>query len=325
MNLRARLARGLAVALCLAMPVASLAQAWPSKPIRLIMPFPGSSSVDVVARLVAQKMSESLGQPVVVEPRPGANGMIGSDVVAKSAPDGYTLQIATPSTHVTSLFLSKNVPYDPVKDFTPITAAVEPATCLAVYSDLPVKNVAELVEYAKRNPGRLSYSSSGIGSVFHMTGEIFNQAAGTNLLHVPYRGAAAALIDLIAGRVPVAFVAVGDALPQARAGKLRILAVLEASRYAGLPDVPTVGETLPGFQKPVSWFGFFGPAGLPPALVARVHAEIIKALNAPDVRARLGDGAMIVIGNTPENFAAMLKSGIDVYGRLIKAAGIQPE
>ena len=325
MNLRARLARGLAVALCLAMPVASLAQAWPSKPIRLIMPFPGSSSVDVVARLVAQKMSESLGQPVVVEPRPGANGMIGSDVVAKSAPDGYTLQIATPSTHVTSLFLSKNVPYDPVKDFTPITAAVEPATCLAVYSDLPVKNVAELVEYAKRNPGRLSYSSSGIGSVFHMTGEIFNQAAGTNLLHVPYRGAAAALIDLIAGRVPVAFVAVGDALPQARAGKLRILAVLEASRYAGLPDVPTVGETLPGFQKPASWFGFFGPAGLPPALVARVHAEIIKALNAPDVRARLGDGAMIVIGNTPEKFAAMLKNGIDVYGRLIKAAGIQPE
>ena len=325
MNLRARLARGLAVALCLAMPVASLAQAWPSKPIRLIMPFPGSSSVDVVARLVAQKMSESLGQPVVVEPRPGANGMIGSDVVAKSAPDGYTLQIATPSTHVTSLFLSKNVPYDPVKDFTPITAAVEPATCLAVYSDLPVKNVAELVEYAKRNPGRLSYSSSGIGSVFHMTGEIFNQAAGTNLLHVPYRGAAAALIDLIAGRVPVAFVAVGDALPQARAGKLRILAVLEASRYAGLPDVPTVGETLPGFKKPPSWFGFFGPAGLPPALVARVHAEIIKALNAPDVRARLGDGAMIVIGNTPENLAAMLKNGIDVYGRLIKAAGILPE
>ena len=140
-----------------------------------------------------------------------------------------------------------------------------------------------------------------------------------------FSGAAAALIDLITGRVPVAFVAVGDALPQTRAGKLRILAVLESSRYAGLPDVPTVGETLPGFQKPVSWFGFFGPAGLPPAVVARVHAEIIKALNAPDVRARLGDGAMIVIGNTPEKFAAMLKNGIDVYGRLIKTAGIQPE
>lgn len=312
-------------AFILAAPSVALAQSWPSRPIRMIMPFPGGSAVDLVARQVAQKMSESLGQPVIVENRPGANGMIGTDIVAKAAPDGYTLQIATPSTHVTSIFLSKNVPYDPLRDFTPITAAVEPATCLALSTSIPAKTVGEFLEFVKRNPGQLSYSSSGVGSVFHMTGEIFNQVAGTQIVHVPYKGSAQALLDLIAGRVPVAFVAVGDALPHARAGKLKIIAVLESVRYAGLPDVPTLGEALPGFQKPGSWFGFFGPAGLPQPLLARINAEMVRALNAPDVRARLDENAMIVIANTPEQFAAMVKNGIDVYGKLIKAAGIQPE
>ena len=307
-----------------ASPVAS-AQSWPSRPIRMIMPFPGGSAVDLVARQVAQKMSESLGQPVIVENRPGANGMIGTDIVAKAAPDGYTLQIATPSTHVTSIFLSKNVPYDPLKDFTPITAAVEPATCLALNPSIPAQTVSEFLEFVRRNPGQLSYSSSGVGSVFHMTGEIFNQVAGTQIVHVPYKGSAQALLDLIAGRVPVAFVAVGDALQHARAGKLKIIAVLESARYAGLPDVPTVGEALPGFQKPGSWFGFFGPAGLPRPLLARINAEMVRALDAPDVRARLDENAMIVIANTPAQFAAMVKNGIEVYGKLIKAAGIQPE
>lgn len=313
------------VAFCITAPPLALAQTWPSKPIRMIVPFPGGTAVDLVARQVAQRMGESLGQPVFVENRAGANGMIGSNVVAKAAPDGYTLQIATPSTHVTSLFLSKNVPYDPVKDFTAITAAVEPATCIAVHPSIPAKTVRELVEYAKRNPGLLSYSSSGIGSVFHMTGEIFNQVAGTNMVHVPYQGSAPALIDLIAGRVPVAFVAVGDVLQHARGGRLRIITVLESARFAGLPEVPSLGETLPGFRKPGSWFGFLGPAGLPQPVLIRLNAEIVKALNAPELRARLDEGAMTVIANTPEQFAAMVKSGIDVYGRLIKAAGIEPE
>jgi tripartite-type tricarboxylate transporter receptor subunit TctC len=217
------------------------------------------------------------------------------------------------------------LPYDPIKDFTPITAAVEPVTVMTANPSLPVNSVKELIAYAKANPGKLNYSSPGVGAVFHMSGELFKLGAGVDIVHVPYKGAAPALAGVIAGEVSIGFNSLGSVLPHLRSGKLKVLAVLEAKRYPGLPDVPSIGETLPGFQKPASWFGLFGPAGLPPQTLARLHDELVASLRDPDVHSKINDLAMSVIANTPEQFSAMIKSGIEQYGSLIKAAGIQPE
>jgi len=302
------------------------AQAYPVKAIRVILPFSsGGASLDTVVRLLSAKMSENLAQPVIVENRPGANGTIGSQQVARLPADGYSLLFTSTSTHVTAVFLSKSLPYDPVKDFTPISAVVEPVTSIAVHPALPVNSVRELIDYARANPGKLSYSSSGIGSVFHLTGELFKQSAAIDMVHVPYKVNQQALADAVSGRISVLLNAALVTLPQAKAGKLRLLAVMEGRRFAGLPDIPTIGESLQGFEKPSSWFGYFGPAGLPPAIVARLHAEIVKSLEAPDVRARLEESGMALIGNTPEQFAALIKRGFDVYGRAVKLAGVVPE
>ena len=306
-------------------PVAAQAQAWPARPVRIVVPFSAGSALDLLARMVAPRMQEAYGQPVVVENRVGANGMIGTEMVAHAPPDGYLIQVGTSGTHVTSIFLNKNVPYDPVKDFTPITAAVEPATCVVVNPSLAVNSIRELIEYARRNPGKLSYGSSGIGSVFHLAGELFNQTAGVELVHVPYKGVAPAMTDVVAGQILVNFTAVADAMTNTRAGKVRMLAVLESKRYPGLPEVPTVTETLSGFQKPATWFGFLGPAGLPQPILARMNADIVKAITASDARAKLEGMGMNVIANTPEQFAALIRSGIEQYGRIVKSAGIQPE
>jgi tripartite-type tricarboxylate transporter receptor subunit TctC len=306
-------------------PVAAQAQAWPARPVRIVVPFSAGSALDLLARMVAPRMQEAYGQPVVVENRVGANGMIGTELVAHSPPDGYTIQIGTSGTHVTSIFLNKNVPYDPVKDFTPITAAVEPATCVVVNPSLAVYSIRELIGYAKRNPGKLSYGTSGIGSVFHLAGELFNQTAGVELVHVPYKGVAPAMTDVVAGQILVNFTSVADAMTHIKAGKVRVLAVLENKRYPGLAEVPTVAETVSAFQKPTTWFGFLGPAGLPQTILARLNREIVKAIVAPDARAKLEAMGMNVIGNTPEQFSALIRSGIEQYGRIVKSAGIKPE
>ncbi len=306
-------------------PVAAQAQAWPARPVRIVVPFPAGSALDLLARMVAPRMQEAYGQPVVVENRVGANGMIATEMVAHSPPDGYLIQVGTSGTHVTSIFLNKNVPYDPIKDFTPITAAVEPATCVVVNPSLAVHSIRELIDYAKRNPGKLSYGSSGVGSVFHLAGELFNQTAGVELVHVPYKGVAPAMTDVVAGQILVNFTSVADAMTNTKAGKVRMLAVLEPKRYPGLPEVPTVTETLSGFQKPATWFGFLGPAGLPQPILARLNGEIVKAITASDARAKLEGMGLNVIGNTPEQFAALIRSGIEQYGRIVKSAGIQPE
>jgi len=302
------------------------AQDWPTaKPITMVVPFPPGPALDLVARLVGGKLTESLGQTVLVDNRSGANGTIGSNAVARAAPDGYTLLAATAGTHVTAVHMMKNLPYDPVKDFTPIMAAVEPATCLVVSSSLPVNSVPELIAYAKANPGKLSYGSSGVGSVFHMMGELFNQTAGVSIAHVPYRGVAPAMQDVIGGHIPMVFISVSNAMAGVKQGSVKILAVLEPTRYARLPQVPSMSEVIPTFRKPSSWFGFFGPAKLPPQIVARLSAEMRKGINAPDVRAKLEAADFAVIGDTPEEFAALLKDGIERYGAIIKAAGIQPQ
>jgi tripartite-type tricarboxylate transporter receptor subunit TctC len=304
----------------------ALAQSWPTaKPITMVVPFPPGPALDLVARLVGSKMSEAIGQSIVVENRSGANGTIGSGLVARAAPDGYTLLAATAGTHVTAVHLMKSLPYDPLKDFTPIVAAVEPVTCLAVNSDLPVNSVEELIAYAKLRPDELSFGSSGVGSVFQMMGELFNQTAGVRIKHVPYRGVAPAMQDTISGHIPMTFISVSNAMPAVQTGRVRILAVLEPTRYSKLPDVRSMSEIIPAFQKPSSWFGFLGPAGLPREIVTRLNGEMVKALKAPDVVDKLEDNGMAVIGGTPDEFAALMRDGIARYGAIIKAAGIQPE
>ncbi|MFM9972383.1 MAG: Bug family tripartite tricarboxylate transporter substrate binding protein [Burkholderiales bacterium] len=307
-------------------PLAAYPQSYPAKPVHLVIPFSGGgASLDTVARLLATKMSEGLAQPIVVENRPGANGMIGSQQVARMPADGYNILFTSTSTHVTAVFLSKNLPYDPVKDFTPISAAVEPVTTIALHPSVPVQSVRELIDYARKNPGKLSYSSSGIGSVFHLTGELFKQASGIDMVHVPYKVNQQAVTDAVAGRVGVLLNTVLVTVPQAKAGKLRLLAVMEGRRFSGLPEVPTMGESLTGFEKPSSWFGYFGPAALPAPVLARLHTEIVKALDNAEVRARLEAAGMSVIGNTPEQFAALIRHGFEVYGRAVKLAGVEPE
>jgi tripartite-type tricarboxylate transporter receptor subunit TctC len=301
------------------------AQTWPSRPINIVVPFPPGPALDLVARQVGAKIAEPLGQPVVIENRTGANGAIGSNGVARAAPDGYTLLAATAGTHVTAPYLMKNLPYDPIKDFSPIIAAVEPVTCLAVKASLPVNSVPELIAYAKAHPDELSFGSSGVGSVFHLMGELFNQTAGVKIKHVPYRGVAPAMQDVIGGHIPMVFISVANAEPAAKAGQVKILAVLEPDRFSKMPDVPSMSEIIPAFRKPSSWFGFFGPPGLPQPIVDRLNAEMMKALKAPDIEQNFATNGYAVIGGTPQQFAGLLKDGLERYGAIIKSAGIQPE
>jgi tripartite-type tricarboxylate transporter receptor subunit TctC len=302
----------------------AIAQSWPAaKPITIVVPFPPGPALDLVARLVGGKIGDALGQTIVVENRVGANGTIGSSMVARATADGYTLLAGTAGTHVTAVHLMKNLPYDPIKDFTPIAAAVEPVTCLVVHAALPVDSVTELIDYAKRQP--LAFGSSGIGSVFHMMGELFNQTAGVKITHVPYRGVVPAMQDVAGGHIAMTFISVSNALPAMQDGRVKILAVLEPARYAKLPQIPSLSEIIPAFRKPSSWFGFLGPAGLPAPIVTRLNTEIGTALNAPDVRGKLENNGFAVIGGAPERLAALMADGIERYGAIIKAAGIAPE
>jgi tripartite-type tricarboxylate transporter receptor subunit TctC len=314
------------LALLLMVALAAPAAAQPSgKPITIVVPFPPGPALDLVARLVGAKLADALGQPVVVENRTGANGTLGANAVARAAPDGHTLLFTTASTHVTAAHLMKSLPYDPVKDFTPIAAAVEPVTCLVVNGALPVNSVGELVAYAKARPGMLSYGSSGVGSVFHLMGELFNQTAGVQINHVPYRGVAPALQDVIAGHIPMAFLSISNVLALGDSGSVKILAVLEPMRFARRADIPSMSEAIPAFRKPSSWFGVLGPAGLPAPTAGKLNGEIVKALRAADVQGKLDENGMAVIGGTPEDFRALIVDGIARYGAIIRAAGIKPE
>ena len=303
----------------------AFAQAWPSKPIRLVVPYPPGGSTDLLARSIGAKVGEALGQQIIVDNRAGAGGMLGSDLVARSAPDGYTILLGTGATHGLTLLLSKTVPYDPVKDFTAITAAAEVPIILCVHPSVPASTAKEFVDYAKKNPGKLSFGSSGTGSPHHLSGELLKQVAGIDMIHVPYKGAAPAVQDLIGGQVPAVFTTLSTALPHIRGGRIRPIGFVETKRQASVPEIPTIGESVPGYAMPVSWLGFFAPAGLPADILKRYNAEIVKAVRSPDVKEKLEAAGMPVVGTSSEEFAKMVRDDIETFRRIVNAAGIKPE
>lgn len=313
---------GLATSLTLA-AAPSYADTYPSKPIRLIVPFPASGATDLLARAIAQKVGQSLGQQIVVDNRPGAGGAIGSDMAAKAAPDGYTILIATTSTHSIGPFINTHLPYNTETDFTPIGQVATATNVLVVPNQLPVKNVKELIDYAKKHPGELNYASSGNGTVVHLTAEAFKAQAGVFITHIPYRGTALAVPDLISNKVQVLFDSIVSGMPHVKDGKLKALAVTSLKRSPLAPDLPTASESgLPGFESD-TWFGIYGPKGLPPEVVSRLNAEFNKAIQSQDVKDRLAKLGAEPIGGTPAQFAAMVKKDSARWGKLIKDRKIQ--
>ena len=313
------------LALSLAALIASLpaaAQQYPSKPIRVVVPFAAGSVPDVVTRLPAEKMAIGLGQPILVENRVGAGGRIAAEYVAKSAPDGYTLLMGSASTHVVGPLLVKAMPYDPVKDFTPISLAVSPVSGFVINGSIAAVSVRDFVAYAKANPGKVAYGSNGIGSSAHLVGELINMTAGIDMLHVPYQGSNEVLNALLANQVQVSFTSPGSVAQYLPSGRVKLLAILPGQRFPGTPNTPTLAEALPGYESVTDWFGFFGPANLAQAVVARLHGEIVKGLNAPDVRSKLETQTMLVVGSTPEEFAALMKRETPIFARVVKATNI---
>ncbi len=314
--------RSLCLAL-LALVGAAHAQPYPTRLIRSIMTVAGGA--DIIARLVAQGLTGALGQPVVVEALPGAGGAIGADAVARAAPDGYTIMLASASTLVMNRFLSKSARLDPLKDFTPITKAFETVAVVIAGPSLPAASMRELIEYAKRNPGKLSYGTSGIGTTHHLSGESIRLLTGIDWVHVPYKGGPPVLTDLVAGEIQVGFSILATAAPFIASGKVKVLAVNGAKRYHVIPDVPTVSEQLPGYEPPPTWGGYFGPAGMPRAVQARLHDEIVRVLNSPEVRAKAEDIGFPIATSTPEELSATIRRDIETTAGIVKAIGIKPE
>ncbi len=319
-----RILAALLAAIYLAASPVAYAQAYPTKPIRMIVPYP-PGGIDPYARVMMPAMNEFLGQPIVLENRPGANGIIGSEIVARSAPDGYTILFGTSSTLVGGIFLIKDVPFDPVKDLTPISNMFEPLQVLAAPASFAPNTVKELLDYAKRNPGKISYGSSGIGSVFHLNGELLKIVAEIDMVHIPYKGTGPLATELLAGRVDVAFPALSNVRGFLASGKVKLLAVPESKRLTQLPDVPTVAETLPAFQKVPSWIAMFGPAGLSRPVVNRLHDAIVRGLSSPESRKYHDDNGSQIMATGPEQLAAALKGDLERVGRLIKRLDIKPE
>jgi tripartite-type tricarboxylate transporter receptor subunit TctC len=305
---------------------AACAQAWPTKPIRLIAPYAAGGPIDISARLIAPKLQEALGQPVIVENRPGAGGNIGADFVAKSAPDGYTLVIGAIATHAINPWLFANLPYDPLRDFRHVALIVQVPNVLVVNNELPVKSVGDLIALAKDRPGKLDFASGSTGSTGHLAGEMFKLMTGTYMVHIPYKGAAPAVADLMAGRVHLIFDNLASALPNVKAGKVRALAVTTRQRSGFLPELPTLDEAgLKGFDM-TTWWGVMAPGKTPQAVVERLNAEVFRALESPDVRQRLrAMGSEIPAVRTPEAFTAFVASELKTYGDLVKRSGAKPD
>ncbi|OGA34739.1 MAG: hypothetical protein A3G80_03610 [Betaproteobacteria bacterium RIFCSPLOWO2_12_FULL_62_13b] len=308
----------------LAMPLSAWSQAFPSKPVKLLTQFAAGSGGDVLVRIVASATADVMGQPVVIENRPGAGGALAAELAARAAPDGYTLLAATPGTHVTRVFLVRNSSFDPVKDFTPITAVGETPTVIIAHPSVPVNSFKELLGYAKANPGKLSYGTSGIGSPHHLSAEQIKMLTGVEMVHVPYKAGAQAMLDVITGQIPLSYSIIAPAMPHIKSGKVKALVTVRSKRAMWLPQIPTVGEMVPGFDAPASWTGLFGPANLPAPILRRVNGDVVRAMRQPETTKKINDAGFEVIGNSPEEFAALIKGQIELTGRIVKAAGIKP-
>ena len=305
----------------LALPFAAAAQTYPAKPIRLIVPFPPGGGNDTIARAVGQDLAKALGQQVVIDNRPGAGGALGAELAARSLPDGYTLFLAGVASHGINPALNPKLPYDPVRDFTPVSLLASAPLILVVHPSVPARSVKELVALAKAKPGALNYASNGPGSSSHLAGELFKLSTRTDLVHVPYRGLSPALTDLMAGQVQVMFSSAVAMLPQVKAGRLRGLATTGAKRPVAIPDLPTVAVAgVPGYETG-SWYGIVAPANTPPDIVNRLSTEMQKIVRQPAMQERFNGDAANPIGSTPQEFAAHIQRELARWSKVAKAAG----
>jgi tripartite-type tricarboxylate transporter receptor subunit TctC len=314
---------GLAMTLMLG-AVPAWAQQYPDRPVRLVVPFVAGGATDIVSRALGARLSQALGQTFVVDNRGGAGGVIGTDIVAKAPPDGYTLLMAS-AANPANASLVKNLSHDFAKDLAPITLVVMSPYLLVVPTSVAANNVSELIALAKAKPGALNFASSGSGSSQHLTGILFNQMAGTNIVHVPYKGAGAALTDVVSGQIQVFFAAIPGALPYVKGNRLRALGVTSPKRSAGIPDIPTIAESgVPGFDMS-GWYGLLAPRGTPPAIIKLLNAETVKALAAPQLRELLVTMGLDPIGNSPAEFGTFIAAEITKYRKLTQSAGMKPE
>ena len=313
--------RWILVFLSLAWAACAVAQSYPSKPIRLVVPFPAGGIADIYGRLIGARVTAAWGQPVVIENRTGAGGNIGADLVAKSPPDGYSLVMGSIGTHAVNVSLFSKLPYDPVRDFAPISLVLEAEGLLVVHPSVPASSVPELIALARARPGTLTFASAGMGTASHLAGELFKSMAKVEMTHIPYKGNVPAITDLLAGQTSLLFATMPTVLPHARAGKLRALATIGSVRSAAAPELPTVAEAaLPGFDV-ANWIGLFAPAGTPQDIVRRWNGEVTRYLQSPQIQARLvGEGARAV-ATTPEQFGSFVKAEIAKWAPVVKASG----
>ena len=302
----------------------TFAQSYPQRPITLVVPFAPGGSTDILARIVGEHLRQALGQPVVIENRTGASGNIGTATVARAAPDGYTFLFNTMSVHTMNHALFTTMPFDGVKDFSPIALLAYVTNTMVTHPSIPARTVKEFIDHAKANPGKIAYASAGPGSTNHLCAALFEKMTGTQMVHVPYRGGAPAVADTVGGQTQLFFTAGTQSLPHVKADKLRLLAVTEAKRSALLPDVPTVAETIPGYEMAV-WYGAFGPAGMPREIVGKLNAEIGRIMFLPDVKKRMDDIAVEVAKSTPEELGALTRNDAEKWGKIIRDLGITPQ
>jgi tripartite-type tricarboxylate transporter receptor subunit TctC len=308
-----------------ALDAVAAAQAYPTRPLRIVVAYTPAGTTDILARVIGQKMNEAWGQPVIIENRPGANGNIGTEYAAKTAPDGHTFLMTTAGPHGINPSLYKKLGYDAVKDFAAVTLVALVPNIMVVNNSLPVKDVKGLIAHAKANPGKLTYGSPGAGSTAHLSMELFKSMTGTNLVHVPYKGSAGVLTDLMGGQIAVTMDNLPPYLPQVKAGKIRALAVTPTKRSPALPDVPTVAEAgVPGYVSS-AWFGLVAPAATPKPVIAKLHAETVRILQMPDVNARLADQGAEPVGSTPEQFDKHIRSEIAKWAKVIKEANVEQQ
>lgn len=306
----------------LALPVA--AQPFPAKPMRIIAPFPPASVADVLARPIAQKMNETWGQPVVVDNRTGAAGNVGSELVAKAPPDGYTLLLGTIGTNAVNAALYARLPYNAQKDFTPISQVATSYLLLVMHPSVPVRTVKEVIALAKSQPGKLNFGSAGVGTTPYLAGEMFKVMANLSISHVAYKGSPQSAIDLVAGRLDLIFANSSAVLPYIRGNRLRLIAISASKRDPAIPEIPTINETIPGFEF-APWWGLFAPAGTPREIIAKLHGETARILALPEVKSHYSNLGMTAVSSTPEQFSAYVQREITHWGKIVKAAGVRAD